>query len=277
MQTNTIRVPWKTQHIVPIGDIQLGAGGVSLDTLQADVDRGMQNDAWFIGMGDYVDSESPSGRQKHKSAGFYDSTNQKLNEGSERDIETLMEIFEPTIGKWLGLHQGHHYHDYFDGSTTDTRLCRRLEAPFLGDAAFTRIQFVRGKTVHNLTVFSTHGTGSGSTQAAPLSKLEGLSKGIESDIYLINHFARKGAVPADRLFMDKKGHVNHSKRWFVATGGYMGAYTEGSMLDGRPQGSYVEKAMLTPTTLGGVIIKATPERKREDGQDTVYIDTTVTL
>jgi hypothetical protein len=237
----------------------------------------MANDALFIGMGDYVDSESPSGRQKHRSANFYDSTNQALNENSDRQIDTLMEIFEPTIGRWLGLHQGHHYHDYFNGATTDTKLCQRLEAPFLGDTAFTRIKFKRGKSVQSLTIFSTHGTGSGATQAAPLSKLEGLSKGIEADIYLINHFARKGAVPADRLFMDRKDHINHSKRWYVATGGYMGAYTEGSMLDGRPQGSYVEKAMLTPTTLGGVVIKAEPIRKRDERQDTSYIETTVTL
>lgn len=278
MQTNSIRLPWKPIKIVPVGDIQLGAGGVSMDTLARDVQRGLANDAWFIGMGDYVDSMSPSGRRKYASADFYDSTIQQLNKGAEKDIEQLWEILEPTKGKWLGLHQGHHYHDFKDGSTTDTRLATMLGCPFLGDSAFTRITFKRGQgTARQLTLYSTHGEGSGQTQSAPLSKLEKVAGGISADLYLINHYARKGAQPADVLYMDDRGHINHRTVYYIATGGYMGAYVEGSHKDGRAQGSYVEKAMLKPTTLGGVMISATPTRWRENGLEYNEIITGVEL
>ena len=66
MEINILKpLPWKETFLVPIGDIQLGAGGVDLDTLRADVKRGMDLDAWFIGLGDYVDVASPSGRASY--------------------------------------------------------------------------------------------------------------------------------------------------------------------------------------------------------------------
>ena len=261
---------WKPISIVPVGDVQLGAGGVVKKALRQDIERGIEQNALFIGMGDYVDVASPSGRAKIKGADFYDSVGSALAAYDDSQVEEFLRLVAGTKGRWIGIHQGHHYLEHGDGTTSDTRIAEALDAPFLGDSALSRLTFARsyrGKaksTKVKFDIYSTHGTGSGQTQAAPLAKLEKISGAVDADLYLINHYARKGAVPRDKLFMDQKGRLQHKTIYMVATGGYMAAYEEGSNKAGRAQGSYVEKAMLTPTTLGGTIIRLTPERSQKD-------------
>jgi len=256
---------WKPISIVPVGDVQLGAGGVVKKALRQDIERGLKENALFIGMGDYVDVASPSGRAKIKGADFYDSVESALAAYDDAQVDEFLSLVAGTEGRWIGIHQGHHYFEHGDGSTSDTRIADALGAPFLGDSALSRLTFARARSTRvNFDIYSTHGTGSGQTQAAPLTKLEKISGAVEADLYLINHYARKGAVPRDKLFMDQKGRLQHRTTYMVATGGYMAAYEEGSSKSGRAQGSYVEKAMLTPTTLGGTIIRLTPERVQKD-------------
>ena len=114
-------LPWKKTYVVPVGDVQLGAGGVDLDTLRRDIERGLEHDAWFIGMGDYVDVASPSGRRKILAAGFYDSVVSALEGKAEEHIDEFLKVVEGTEGRWLGLLQGHHYYEFGDGTTSDTR------------------------------------------------------------------------------------------------------------------------------------------------------------
>lgn len=269
------RLPWvKPTYLVPIGDIQYGAAGIDLVQLRADVQRGVDHGAWFVGLGDYLDVASPSGRAKIKKADFYDSVSSALDAEVSRQLDGVMEILEPTRGRWWGVLQGHHYYDFEDGTTTDTRLAQYLDCPFLGDSAFIHARFNRSSTaVQGYSIFATHGHGSGQTQAAPLSKLERFAGGIRADLYLINHYARRGAVPADVLELSPKGHLIDKTVHYVATGGYMKGYMAGSSKDGRAQGSYVEKAMMKPTTMGGALIKFIPTQQ----QGKLSIKTEVTV
>ena len=180
---------WKPQVIVPVGDIQLGAEGVALDILKDDIKRGIDLGAKFIGMGDMVDVMSPSGRAKVEAADFYDSAKRMITDYDDRCIDELCEVFAGTEGDWLGFHRGHHYVKHADGTTSDSRIAKLLGAPFLGDSALTRLKFRRanGNTVVQHDTYSTHGTGAGQTQAAPLNKLEKISGAIQANLFLINH------------------------------------------------------------------------------------------
>lgn len=266
--TTTELFAWKPLYIIPIGDIQLGADGVDTDTLKEDIKRGvdLHNDGQqvrFIGLGDYVDADSPSGRQKTKAGGFYDSHMAALDEVAEIRISELLRFFRKTEGLWLGIHHGHHYHDFGDGTITDTRLAGHLGAKYLKTTAITRVRFRRagttgsGSTVSS-DIYSQHGAGGGQTQAAPINRLERLSGGIDADLYLTNHSARRGVVPRDKLFMNNTGRLNSKTIQMMMTGGYMKAYSEGA---GRLEAGYVEKAGMTPTSIGGGIVKMIPTRK----------------
>ena len=166
---------WKPLYIVPIGDIQLGASGINIDQLRADIKRGVDlhkagEQVRFIGLGDYVDVDSPTGRAKVKAAGFYDSHMAALDEVAETRLGELIRYFRDTHGLWLGMHHGHHLHDFGDGTTTDTRLAGALGAPYFKTTALTRVRFQRsGAASVTGDIFSWHGTGSGQTQAAPVT------------------------------------------------------------------------------------------------------------
>lgn len=273
MEVNiTPHLPWKETYLVPIGDIQLGAQGVDLDALKRDIDRGLEHNARFCGVGDYLDVASPSGRQKIVAADLYDSVHAAIADRVEQHREQLQDILEPTRGRWLGMCQGHHYLDFGDGTTTDTRLAEWLGSPFLGDAAYLRMRWQSGAKRVAKDGFLTHGVGSGITQAAPLNKLEKVSGGIMADFYLINHYARRGVIPRDIMTLDQQGNIRSKTIYMIATGGYMKAYNQGNKRAGRPQGTYVEKALMTPTTMGGVLIKFTPFRKRVDGEERLGVD-----
>lgn len=268
MEVNiTSKMPWEETFLIPVGDIQHGGGGVDLSVLEEDIKRGMDLGAYFIGLGDYVDVASPSGRAKIKGADYYDSVLKALGNDSDRRVDELMDILAPTVGRWWGILQGHHFFDHEDGTTTDTRLAEKLGAPFLGDSAFVRARWQRGSTTRTLDIYATHGTGSGQTQSAPVNKLEKFAGGVHADLYLINHYARRGVFPADVLRLNNSGRVEAKTVYYMATGGYMKAYEQGSKTQGRAQGSYVEKGMMKPTSIGGGVVKFLPRRRQVAGED----------
>src|SRR3990167_2167004 len=131
----SLLLPMTEVRILPITDIQWGAKGCDADRLKQHIDWGLKNDCYFVGLGDYVDVASPSNRSKFASANFYDTVRDAMDSISEKHVSELIDILQPTKGKWLGLLSGHHYWEFQDGTTTDTRLAKALAAPYLGDGA----------------------------------------------------------------------------------------------------------------------------------------------
>ena len=132
-------LPMREVRIMPISDIQYGAAGCDVDRLRRHLKWGVANDFYFIGLGDYVDVMSPSNRRKWAEAGFYDSVREAMDEKMDRVGKEIQRILEPTKGRWLGLLTGHHFHEFQDGTTTDTRLAAYLETKFMGDGAAVSI------------------------------------------------------------------------------------------------------------------------------------------
>ena len=86
----------------------------------------LKRDAWFLGMGDYIDFLSPSGRQKIAAAGHYEAALKSID---DRALDLMHEVYamflKPTKGRWLGMLEGHHFAQLRDGTTTDMRLDRK--------------------------------------------------------------------------------------------------------------------------------------------------------
>ena len=78
------KLPFRETVIIPIGDLQLhldsegGTGPCDFDRFKEVIEWGVENDAYYIGMGDFVDFASPSNRAKMQASiaggDFYDST-----------------------------------------------------------------------------------------------------------------------------------------------------------------------------------------------------------
>lgn len=267
MELVNIELPWKPITICPIGDLQYGSPGCDVSKVQEYIEDGLRTKAYFLGMGDYHDVLSPSNRQKLASAAFYDNARDWMDKKMMEDIEFLyQEIFKPTKGKWLGMLQGHHWWEFDDSSTTDTELCRRLGAQFLGDCAFIRINFIKDEKTHlKCDIWCHHGSGAGSTVGASLNKMERISGSFGADLIFTGHANRLGA--AQKSSLDLAGGMDgkplrlvHRDRRLVSTGAFDKGYEVGSTAGrtGRAAGGYVEKAMMLPTGLGAPMVHVEP-------------------
>lgn len=271
-------IPAKTGEeilLMPLGDVQWAGHEpeVAMAMLARHVKWGVERGAWFLGMGDYIDYMSPSNRERYNAAGLYDTTRRRNDDSARGLVEDLyLKALKPSKGRWLGLLEGHHYHEYRDGTTSDQDLASRLDAPFLGTCAFVRLvvkDSSRGST-GNVVVWCHHGVGSGTTLAAPLNKLERLLEAWEADIYLMGHMHRKVAGPIDRVEPVWSGRRNaatlmHRTKIIACTGSFLKAYTKsdsGPRTKKTPaaliRGGYVEQGMMRPTALGGVLVKIRP-------------------
>ena len=194
-------LPWAPIKLCPLGDIQAGIDACDLDLLSHAVERGLRENAYFIGMGDYLDQMSPSNRKALAAANFYDSVLDAMQEKMAEEMAALLRILEPTRGRWLGLLEGHHTFEFYDGTTTDTRICAALDAPFLGHCAMLRLTFTAGKRTVNCVIWAHHGVGSGNTLAAPLTKLEKVLEWAEADLYLMGHQHKRVAAAVPRFYL----------------------------------------------------------------------------
>ena len=254
-------MPNETVTLMPIGDAQVGVEAADLKRLKAHMEWGFHTKhAMFLGMGDYVDMASPSNRRTLKGAGLYDTVTEALNNKACNDIYDFLGVSMFTKGSWLGLLQGHHYMENVeDNKTSDMCLAEALDAPFLGDSALVRIIFDKHKGVDGLPVkadiWCHHGRGGGASVAAPIGYLEKIARGFEADIYLMGHQHKKVAAPIDQIYFARNGRMLHHTKLLACTGSFLKGYLADSLSEGRAGGTYVEKGMMTPVSLGGIVIE----------------------
>ncbi len=255
--------------LMPVGDIQWAGfkEDVAIGMLERHLKWGVEHNAYFLGMGDYVDTFSPSNRERLQNAGLYD-TGKKVIGAAVKDIVNKLykRAFAVSNGRWLGLLKGHHYHRYEDGTTTDQQLCGLLGARYLGTSAIIRLRFIREGTnrkkvdMGTVKIWCHHGEGAGKRVAAPLNKMDDLpGYWPDCDIFLIGHQHKKVGAPIDRTIPifpqnpDREPLLVHRTCIMACTGGFLKGYVAG-----REDGNYVESAMLPPVALGGVLIRITP-------------------
>lgn len=265
-------LPYDEIQLMPIGDVQLGADGVSEDKLKRHIEWGLsQGNTYFIGMGDYVDVMSPSNRAMWRSSKVYDSVRSAMTDKSEELVERFLKIVAGTEERWIGLLEGHHYYEFEDGTTSDTRIAKELKAPYLGTCGFIRLIFRSGEASLKCTVWAHHGAGSGVASYSSLAKLFQIMHNFSADIYLMGHQTKKPVVKIPVISMSDRApfKLNAKHKLLVGTGGWMAGYTFGTKdpTRSRKQGGYVEQKLLSPSALGGPLIKIRPvhgDNKRLD-------------
>ena len=274
----SLTLPYEEVQVMPIGDVQLGARGTDIDRLKKQIAWANEQTAnggppvYFVGMGDYVDVMSPSNREAWRSARLYDSVRTAMEEKATELEEEFLKLVAGTEGRWLGLLHGHHYFEHDDGTTSDTRIAQRLKAPYLGSCAFVSLSFKSEPPLARTlrcVLWVHHGAGSGLTPQAPLNRLVTVMQYFEADVYLIGHQTKRPVVPVPRIYMSDKPpyRLIARKKILAGTGGFTKGYEAGSK-DGRgnAHGSYVEQGMMSPVSLGSVLIKIRPVR---GGKNTV--------
>ncbi len=254
-----------------LGDFQWAgkkAHGTARSQLKEKIAEEMERGAYFIGMGDFIDFLSPSNRQRLRAAALYDTAEDVID---EKAMELTHEIFDlalkPTVGRWLGLVEGHHFAALKTGDTTDMRLCEMLKAPFLGTCGLIRINFTRGTSRMGVTLWVHHGHGNGQTLYYPLARLANFSASQEGvDAFAIGHTTKMGHVLQNRMgyhWGATKGKAYHRTIHLIGTGGYSRAYVEGAKQGRVPRGGYAEQQMLPPAVIGSPTLIVRPVRDND--------------
>jgi len=203
---------------------------------------------------------------------MYDTAQKAVDKMAEDLVHELFKkALKKTKGRWLGLHEGHHFHEFRDGTTSDMKLAEMLDAPHLGSVAMTRLTFQCGTKTGSIEIWSTHGNGGGKTEGATLNRFGPQLKTWDADIFLMAHDTQKAAKPIDKMRVvygkDGGGTLIARKVILAGTGGFMRGYIEGNRFGRIPRGNYVEQGTMPPVSLGGVIIKILPCWKKVNGHD----------
>ena len=254
--------PHQKMLLMPIGDVHAFSDGWPEQRFRDHIQWGVDRGAYFIGMGEYLDFTSTTQRLILKD--LRDSQKQHLDRLIGGDVERLGRLMAPSKGRWLGMLEGHHYHEYVDGTTSDQHLCRLLGAPFLGTSTLVSVRLNeagrRGQHDRGceILIFAHHGATRGGTrkQGGKLHRLEDLLGWIEADIYLMGHDHSKVNAPLDRLYRTREGHLYHRTKILARTGGWTVGYEGKRLQDGpaaRSRGSYVEQGAMGPTCLGAPV------------------------
>ena len=270
-------LPWNPINIMPLGDIQYGGGKEKdpsdITRLKKHIQWGVENDCWFVGMGDYIDFARPSVRKRLREMGEDDLTEVLLDQTATSLENEVLKILEPTVGRWLTLVEGHHHFVHLDGSTTGQRFANALGCPYGGDSVMMRLTFrnTASKHIAISKLFIHHGEGGSSTMAGPLAKYERFAAHCNAQVFFIGHHHRNMIVPFDSLDITEKGEprLYHTTRAVVLTGSFLRGYMQGNEMGDRPRGTYVERAMLPPVTLGGPMLTLVP--RHLEHHDTVEI------
>lgn len=253
-----------TKHLViaPLGDIQWSGdnGSTARDHLHRHIDKCLELDALFVGMGDYIDFASPSNRARLASAHLYDTAQEVIEDAANSLVHEVFERFlKPTVGRWIGLLEGHHFYE-FGGRTSDTLLAEKLKTRQLGTSAYIHIKPC------GITLWAHHGQGGGVLPTASLNKLYHTSAGLHgADVYLMGHSTKAGSVRLSRPFprWDRTPpDLTHRDVFLVSTGGFSRSSVPGSRRGGVPRGDYAEQAMFTPSPLTSPIIHIDTTAKR---------------
>jgi hypothetical protein len=233
-----------------------------------------QNNALFLGMGDYTDGVSTSERIVLSDHNLHDTTKTKLKDVYKGVAKTLVNELSFMRGRLIGMLGGNHYFDFGDGDTTDHVLAAALGTKFLGVCSFIRLSLkFKGRTRQRqcLDIFAHHGKGVGGLPGSTFNTLEKMSTTAIADFYLMGHDHKKGCIPSTpRLILTTSGNnpelnVREKTPWLGRTGSFLKAYENGRI-------SYNVDAGRSPATLGWIEFEITPRRRCTNGSDIIEFE-----
>jgi hypothetical protein len=246
--------------IMPLGDIHFGSRGFPLERFKTHLEWGMERGAYFLGMGEYLDFAAHS--QRGLMGQLRDSTKEILDKMILDQTEEFLKIVKSTKSRWIGLLEGDHRWDFADGTSVDQRICKAVDAPFLGSAGLIRLKMHKHPKDHpeaDVIIYCHHGIGSSRTEGGHLHRLSDLLKFIEADVYLMGHSHAKIAAPIDRQMITPDGIHSHRTKLIARTGSwFLNYYSTGPFRLEEPafksRGNYPELKSYPPSSLGGIAI-----------------------
>lgn len=243
----------KPFRLIFFGDVHWDAPSHAHEKWKEFIDYAKRlKDAWFFGMGDYLDSTSTSERE------CLGNISPKMHETFRNDIQELQlakcEAFAKDIafmrGRIIGMLNGNHYFEFQHGANTDQKICELLSAKYLGVCSFVRLTFNSHGRQHSRDIYAHHGAGAARLVGGSLNRVAQMAEGAEADIFAMGHDHKKGAVPGQpRLFLRNDSRdglkVESREPIVIRSGSFLKSFENG-------KSNYNVDACRAPSSLGHV-------------------------
>jgi predicted phosphodiesterase len=230
-----------------------------------------RKDAYFLGMGDYLDSTSTTEREclGHISKQMHDTFRKDIQALQQAKIDMMADELIFMKGRLIGLINGNHYFEFQSGMNSDQKLADALNCKYLGVCALIRIYFNMANRKCALDIFAHHGLGAARLVGGSINRVAQMFEGVEADVAVMGHDHKRVAAPTTpRLFLEHDSRdglkLRRRETWAVRSGSYLASYRDGESnynVDAcRPASSLGHVEMLVKFTRGGKISGNIKER-----------------
>lgn len=245
-------------QIIIFGDVHWDSPNHAESKWQEDLEYfRSQKNAYFLGMGDYLDSTSTTERE------CLGDISKKMHETFRNDIQALQHAkidgFSKQVafmkGRVIGIVNGNHFFQFQSGINTDQYISENLNAKYLGVCSLIRLYFNFGNTANGsqtqaIDLFVHHGQGASRLVGGSVNRVIQMFEGVEADVAIMGHDHKRCAVPSTpRLYLEKDPHeglrVRQRECWAVRSGSYMASFRDGEI-------NYNVDSCRTPASLGHV-------------------------
>ncbi len=235
--THAFKIPAKHKkpiRLVIFGDVHRDSPNHAHSAWQEDLKHFRTlKDAYFLGMGDYLDSTSTSERDclGRISSEMHETFSKDVNALQLEKVNLMAKELEFMRGRIVGLLGGNHYWQFQHGGTTDTKLAELLGTAYLGVSSFIRLTFENYGRHKTIDLWLHHGAGGARLVGGSLNRVDQMREYAEADVFCMGHDHKRGALPATpRLHLASSTEglkVKHRQQWLVRSGSYLASYEPG--------------------------------------------------
>ena len=263
-------------------------GDVHRDTRNCDEDRWkyflknakdtMDDNTYFIGLGDYHDFASTSEKKKISHAELHESTTNLLDELVEGHNRKLAEELSFMRGRILGLIEGNHSWRFENGKTSTEDLAERLDTKDMGWLCHYSL-VVRNKSRHlncAIHMILCHGKAGGKTLGITVNQVGDLKNIFPiADIYVMGHDHQRIAHPSSVLVPMRLGNgdgysIKQKRQLLCRSGSFMKAYENES-------NSYQIFKLYRPSDIGALKVQIRFVRNQSNDGDITMTDITAEI
>ena len=243
-------------RIVCISDAHLGHINYSEKHLKAFLKENLsQPNTWLITLGDMLECVVPADMRRYQASQLVTSS-EDPDAYLDYQTEELVKVLQPYTesGQILGMVLGNHELAIIKryGHNPHRRVCDALNCEDLGYSFLMRLmcQTATSSHTHSVVIYASHGWGGNSRTAG--GNLTKFSRALESywaDIYLFGHSHDYVSRQIPRIYVDRKGKVQHRPALIANVGTFKKTLSKGVIP------SWEESMGFPPRSLGGIVVK----------------------
>lgn len=258
------------------GDVHAGVESFAEDKFRSFVkEAAAVPNAYFLGMGDYLDFASFSGNKRLNSGDMHETEEEWINSRVKKDCDEFISMIEPFKGRIIGLIGGNHQFKLANGRTTDEYIAEQLDTKYLGWLSVIDLGFgsVRSKDIkqNHCRIFACHRARGGRLLGSSINGVIDMSNVIGNcDIYAagddhkrhVNTRPILNVTPAPNAATGFT--IKERRQYFVRSGSFQRSYVKDTS-------GFAQSKLMYPVDLGAVRLDVKTVRIKTKHEDSTHV------